>query len=123
MARTIGSVVAEARTLLQDKVALVASGSGYRYSDAELMEAFNGALAEMRAKRPDLFLELGLRVPLPVYDSTSFALPFPVDERYYNAVVYYVVGRTELREDTFSDDSRATVLMNKFASQLLSVQS
>lgn len=119
MARTIGSLVAEARTLLQDKVA----APGYRYSDDELMEAFNGALVEARAKRPDLFLALGLRNDLPTYVAADFAQAFPIESSAYDAVLYFVVGRTELRDDTFADDSRATGLMNKFASQLLQVAS
>ena len=119
MARTIGSVLAEARTLLQDKVALPA----YRYSDAELIEAFNGAMVEARAKRPDLFLVSGLRTPVVAYTTASVGLDFPLDLSVYDAFVYYVVGRSELREDTFSEDGRATVLMNKFVSQLTSVVS
>ncbi len=119
MARTIGSVLAEARTLLQDKVALPA----YRYTDPELLEAFNGAMVEARAKRPDLFLALGLRTPVTTYATTAVALPFPLDFSVYDAFVYYVVGRSELREDTFADDGRAAVLMNKFVSQLLKFES
>lgn len=118
-ARTIGTLVAEARTLLQDKVPLPA----YRYSDDELMEAFNGAMSEARAKRPDLFLDLGLRTPLPIYTSADFALPFPLDMTVYNAFMYYLVGRSEMRDDTFVDNSRATVFINKFVNQLLQVVS
>lgn len=125
MARTLGTLIAEARTMLQDKVPLNdVGGTGYRYSDDELFEALNGAFVEARAKRPDLFMDMGLRNALPSFNaSTDQSIPFPLDIQYYNAFVYYVVGRTELREDTFSNDSRAVVLMNKFASQLLSVQS
>lgn len=120
MANTIGDLIGEARTLLQDKVQLPV----YRYSDDELMRTFNAAMNEVRTKRPDLFLGLGLRTPLTVYvvpgDLTT---TFPFDMSVYNAVVYYLVGRTELREDTFADDSRAVGMMNKFNAQLLSLQS
>lgn len=127
--RTIGTALVEARTLLQDEVqnfTSVQQGGGLpivRYSDAELLDAFNGAMAEARTKRPDLFLAIGLRTPLPYYTVADINLPFPLDLGTYNAFVYYVVGRTELREDTFAVDGRATVLMNKFVAQLLQASS
>lgn len=119
MPHTIGSMVAEARTLLQDKTPVPA----IRYSDAEMLEAFNGALAEARAKRPDLFLLRGLRTALPIYSTSDLDNDFPLDPGYVPAFVYYLVGRGELREDPFAQDNRAVVLMNKFISQLLTVQS
>lgn len=119
--RSIGSVLTEARTLLQDKDN---TNPAYRYSDAELMEAFNGAMAEVKLKRPDLFLGLfDLRATLPLYLTTDMALVFPLPEIYYNAVIYYVVGRSSLRDDTYADDSRAVTMMNKFTSQLLVMSS
>jgi hypothetical protein len=119
MANTIGDVVAGARTLLQDKTPLPA----VRYSDAEMLEAFNDAMAEARGKRPDLFLALGLRTPLPTYTVADLDEEFPLDPIVRPAFVYYLVGRAELREDPFAQDGRAVVLMNKFVSQLLTVQS
>lgn len=120
--RTIGTVLLEARTLLHDTDN---TNPAYRYSDADLLESFNGAMAEVRAKRPDLFLgtSWGLRGGIPYYSSANLALPFPLDPVCYNACVYYVVGRTSMRDDTFADDSRAVTLMNKFVSQLLQVAS
>lgn len=117
--RTLGTLVAEARTLLQDKDA-----DGYRYTDAELFEAINGAFMEARTKRPDLYLPSGLRNAWPVYvAATDMNVAFPLDPSVYTSVLYYVVGRTELREDTFSQDSRAVSMMNKFVSQLLGLAS
>jgi hypothetical protein len=122
MARTFGIMIGEARTILQDK--LPTSGSALRYSDAEMFEAINAMLADVRTKRPDLFLPLGLRLPLAYYDAaTDMNTAFPLDVSCYNAFVYYLVGRAELREDTFSDDGRAVALMNKAVSQLLTLAS
>lgn len=120
--RSIATVLMEARTLLSD---LDNSNPAYRYSDDQLLEAFNGAMIEARSKRPDLFLDpsLGLRNPVPYYTTDNTASPFPLDLSVYNAFVYYVVGRTSLRDDTYADNSRATELMNKFVSQLTSVVS
>lgn len=119
MPRTLGTLVTEARTLLQDKTQVDGS---YRYSDAEIFENLNGAFLEVRAKRPDLFLDIGLRADVPTYNAaTDTGVAFPLDSSVYTTVLYYLVGRTELREDTFATDGRAVALMNKFVSQLLGV--
>lgn len=95
-----------------------------RYSDADLIAAFNDALLQARAKRPDLFLDMGLRNAVPQYTMpTDSTVLFPLDPTVYPAFLYYVVGRSELREDTFTQDGRAVTLLNKFASQLLQVAS
>jgi hypothetical protein len=121
VAYTIGGLLTEARGVLND---VVPTDGATRYSDADLIGAFNDALVQARVKRPDLFLDMGLRNAVPQYampnDTTT---PFPLDYGVYPAILYYVVGRSEMREDTFSDDNRAAVLMNKFVSQLLQVQS
>lgn len=120
MTLTIGQVLAEARGILNDTTPI----TGLRYTDADLIAAFNDALIQARAKRPDVFLDMGLRNIVPRYvmpDDTDVV--FPIDQMYYPAVLFYVVGRSEIREDTFANDSRAVVLMNKFVSQLLQVAS
>lgn len=122
MALTIGGLLTEARGILNDVVPL--SGGVTRYSDQDLVAAFNDALLQARGKRPDLFLSMGLRNPVPQYVMPYDAnTVFPLDPMVYPAFKYYVVGLSELREDTFADDGRATTLMNKFASQLLQVAS
>jgi hypothetical protein len=120
--RTFGTLIAEARTLLQDKVPTV--DGQLRTSDAEHFEAINGFMAEVRTKRPDLFLPMGLRTDLPFYAApTDMTTAFPLDLQAYQAMLYYVAGRAELKDDTFADDARAVTLLNKAVSQLLTVQS
>lgn len=122
MALTFGTLISDARTLLQDK--LPTSGGALRYSDDEMFEAVNRMMLEVRTKRPELFLPMGMRKPIPVYTAArDMNTPFPLDLSCFSAFVYYLVGSAELREDTFSDDSRAVSLMNKAVSQLLTVQS
>jgi hypothetical protein len=122
MGRTFATLIGEARTMLQDKIGT--SGGALRYTDDEMFEAINSMLAEVRTKRPDLFLPLGLRQPLAFYTAAQdMGTAFPLDTSVYSAFVYYLVGRAELREDTFSDDSRAVSMMNKAVSQLLTIQS
>lgn len=118
---TIGRLLGDARAILNDVVPITGS---VRYSDEDLIQAFNTALLEIRAKRPDAFLALGLRLPVPQYKMPDDAgVAFPLDQTFYPACLYYVVGRSELREDEFTQDSRAVALMNKFVSQLLQVSS
>jgi hypothetical protein len=119
MPRKFSDLINEARTLLQDHIPT--SGGVQRYSDFEMLEAINTFVTEVRAKRPDLFIPMGLRQPVPYYTTTDTV--FPLDLSVWSAFVYYLVGRAELREDTWSDDGRATAMMNKAVSQLLSVQS
>ncbi len=124
MALTIGGLLSEARGILNDVVPMASSGGTTRYSDTDLINAFNDALIQARAKRPDLFLDMGLRNAVPQYAMPGDSgTTFPLDASVYPAFLYYIVGRSELREDTFADNGRAVVLMNKFVSQLLATQS
>jgi hypothetical protein len=121
MTRTVGELIGEARILLNDTIPI----SGLpRYEDNELTAALNDGLLQTRAKRPDAFLRYGLRLPVPVYIlPDDDATIFPIDDQFYSPLLFYVVGRSELTEDTFSDDGRAVALMSKFVSQLLKVAS
>ena len=51
MTRTFGTLIGEARTLLQDK--LPTTGGALRYTDDEMFECINAMLTEVRTKRPD----------------------------------------------------------------------
>lgn len=115
--RTVGQLLSEARLLLNDVVPI--SGSP-RFTDANLAATLNEALLEVRAKRPDAWLSFGLRNSIPQYqmpDDTDTV--FPIEDQFYSPLLFFVVGRSELVEDTFADNGRAVSLMNKFVSQLL----
>lgn len=122
MARTIGELLLEARGVLQDVVQQQAAGA-FRYSDADMISYFNDALLQARSKRPDAFLDMGLRNAVPQYTTADTAVVFPIDMAYWSAFLFYIIGMCEIREDTFSDDSRAVTMLNKFVSQLLQVAS
>jgi len=118
---TIGRMLSDARAILNDVVPITGS---VRYSDTDLIQAFNSALAEVRAKRPDAFLATGLRVSVPQYvmpDDTAAA--FPLDSVFYPLCINYIVGRSELREDEFAAEGRAVALLNKFTTGLLGAAS
>src|SRR6188768_1614129 len=105
LGRTFGHLIGEARTLLQDK--LPTSGGALRYTDDEMFESINSFLAEVRTKRPDLWIAHGLRKGVPYYSAaTDMNTVFPLDTSVWSAFVYYLVGRAEMREDTWSEDGR-----------------
>jgi hypothetical protein len=109
----------QVRAILNDRIQ---ENGSYRYSSQDLYDAFNDALQQARYKRPDAFLSLGLRNTLPQYQAaTDGAVPFPIEAVYFPAFVFYVTGRTEMREDTFADDKRAPMLLQKFTQMLLQV--
>jgi hypothetical protein len=114
---TVGQYMEEARRLLQDQFV------PYRYPDEDLVEAMNIGLMEARRLRADLFLPL---FEVPWVDSggtIDTAAPITMDPMYRPALVYYVVGRMQLRDDEPTVDQRAASLMTKFTAQLLTITS
>jgi hypothetical protein len=113
---TIGDLFAASRTILNDQPS---DAGPVRYSDGELIQAFNQALIEARARRPDAFLGVGLRETVPFYTADDLDAMFPLDQMFYPLFVYYVVGWSELREDEFTNVTAAVAYMNRFASGLI----
>jgi hypothetical protein len=115
--RTMGALLAEARGLLNDTVPI--SGAP-RFTDAELIGIVNEALLQIRSKRPDAWLTFGLRKSVPTYTMPADAgTVLPIEDQFYSPILFYVVGRSELVEDTFADNGRAITLMGKFTTLLL----
>jgi hypothetical protein len=46
-----------------------------------------------------------------------------MDPMYRSALVYYIVGRAQLRDDESTTDQRASALLTKFVGQMLTIQS
>lgn len=117
MPRTYSQVIQRARRILQDE-----DVDNYRYSDESLADSVNDALLEVRRVRPDLFLSDSFVVTdviLADMDTTNI----PVEDFYFQSLVYLVSGYAMLRDDEYSLDSRAVNLLNKGVAQLLSVAS
>jgi hypothetical protein len=112
---TVQDYLDKARVLLQDTV------QPYRYSDAELVSCLDEAILECRRLRPDL-LRNYFRTSLPDFSPTALTAPVPIDPQYRMAFVYYVTGQAQLRDEENTQDARATVFLNKFVSQLLTIQ-
>src|SRR5262245_55055095 len=108
---TVQQYLDESRRLLQDQTA------PYRYPDVDLVEALNIGLTEARRLRADLFL--------PSFSIPQYAAPadvskdVPFDPMYRSALVYYMVGRAQARDDEDTTDSRASAFLTKFTQQLL----
>lgn len=97
---TIDNLVTQARDLLQDTV------EPYRFSDDRLIRSVNNAFNEAYRKRPDIFIDLDLAIP-----EVTITDDFPLDTQFFPAFIDYVVGFTELADDEFAVDGRATALM------------
>ncbi len=111
---TVTDMVRIARTLTQDTRV-----GHYRYSDNEFLDALNAAMLEVRRVRPDLLL--GYK-KAPSYSSVGNDI-VAVDEQYRMSLVYYMIGHVHLRDEEDTQDARATVFMNKFVSQMLTIVS
>jgi hypothetical protein len=111
---TVANYITDARVLLQDTV------SPYRYSSAEIVENLNLGLLEMRRLRPDLLMST-FRSSIPSYSASSTSTSVAVDVQYRMALLYYICGQAQLRDDEATQDSRASVFLNKFVSQMLTV--
>jgi hypothetical protein len=113
---TVADYISNARVLLQDTVAT------YRYSDAELVGSLNLGLLEMRRLRPELMRSY-FRTSIPTFSSTTTGASVPLDPQYRVALLYYICGNAQLRDDENTQDARATVFLNKFVAQMLTIQS
>src|SRR5687767_4210388 len=114
---TVAQYVSEARILLQDQVV------PYRYADIEIVSALNIGMLEAKKLRADLFLPV---FDIPYIDTAGTidtAAKVPMDPMYRSALVYYIVGRMQLRDDEPTTDQRAGAFLQKFVQQLMTVQS
>lgn len=114
---TVADYLSMARTLLQDEV-----DSPYRYTDTELCLNLSAAFLEVRRLRPDAVASY-FRTSLPSFSAATPSASVPMDEQYRLALVYYIVGMAQLRDDEGTTDARATVFLNKFVSQFLTIAS
>lgn len=124
MAKTLDDLVDEIRLMLKDRRV------PYRYTQADVIEAINTALREVKRVRPDAWLSCcvdgtdgGGTIDMPDYTEADLGLlpatAFPIDEIFYMAVVFHVVGKLQLGDDEFAVDNRAMSLLASFRQILL----
>lgn len=112
---TVGQYIAECRVLLQDKF------SPFRYSDEEIVTGLSIGLQEVARLRADLLLP-DFTIPEAAFPVVP-SFPIPLDPMYRSALIYYVVGRMQLRDDEQTTDQRAAAMLQKFTQQLLVINS
>lgn len=112
---TVQDFIDRCRQLLLDKVA------PFRYSDDSLVSGLNDAILEARRIRPDL-LAAYFNTAIPQYSAAAPTATVFIDQMYRSAFVYYMCGQAQLRDDENNEDARATIFLNKFTSQLLTIQ-
>jgi hypothetical protein len=105
---TVSDYVSYARILLQDQV-----DSPYRYPDSDLVTGLNLAFPEAKLLRPDLFLTTQLQAFSGV-DGTVVTF----EPMYAIALVYYMCGQAQLRDDEEVQDQRAAAFLSLFAQKL-----
>jgi len=113
---TVQDYVDQARVLLQDTYA-----AGYRYATSDLVEALNIATMEGVRLRPDLFFKAMRDDSYPVYSESNLSKTVVFGSRYQFALLSFMVGMAQLRDNEDNQDSRAVTLLNKFVSQLISI--
>lgn len=113
---TVGDYINETRVLLQDLY------DPYRYSDAELVSGLNIAMLEARRLRADLFLPV-FDIPYLSPGTINLTAKVAMDPMYRPAIVYYMVGRAQLRDDESTTDQRSAAFLQKFTSQLMVIAS
>lgn len=112
---TVQDYVTEARVLLLDQ------NVPYRYADSDLVSGLNIAVLEARRLRPEIFQGY-FKTTLPSFTAASMSTQqVPVDAQYRAAFLYYICGHAQLRDEENTQDGRAAAFLNKFTSQLLSL--
>jgi len=112
---TVAQYIARTRTLILDEA------EPYRYSTVDLVEALNMGILEARRLRPELFRTY-FRTNLPEFSATALTAAVDIDPQYRVAFVYYMAGQAQLRDDENVQDSRAASFLNKFTTQMTSLQ-
>lgn len=113
---TVQDYIDRARVLLLDQ------SQPYRYPDADLVENLNMGFLEIRRLRPDIVSKYFLTT-LPDFTTAQMSSTVPLDPMYRVALLYYICGHAQLRDDENTQDARATIFLNKFTAQMLTIQS
>lgn len=111
MLDVVSDYIDYARELLQDT-----KNSPYRFSDTSLVRALALSLPEAQKLRPDLFIN----VTIPTI-SANDGTAVPMDPMYRTALVYYMVGIAQLRDDEEVQDQRAAAFLGMFQAKLTTV--
>lgn len=110
---TVADYIADARTLLQDKI------PPYRYDDPSLLVALNVTMLEASRLRADLFVwNLGAKGQVQAFravDDTHVAIEPP----FRLAVLHGLCGHAIERDQEDYQDARATIFLGLFSTGLV----
>jgi hypothetical protein len=110
---SVADYVADARTLLQDKI------EPFRYDDLSLLTAFNVTLTEARRLRPDLFVYNGSRGQVQAFtvvDDTYVEM----EPQFRLSILHGLCGHALERDQEDYQDSRASAFLGMFTAGLVS---
>lgn len=102
-------LINQVRTLLQDTDNL--SGE-YRYSTDSIVMNLNQGMLELYRMRPDAFMANNWIVPQ--FSVFTLGAPLVIEQQLVPALVYYVVGLTQARDDEQNQDTRAFGILKMF---------
>ena len=107
---TFQSVIDDARVFLKD-------ADKVRYTDANLLTYANDVVRECKRIRPDFFLGsystvLGTFV-------LADTVPIPIE--YHQFLKDFIIGRAEMVDDEYANESRAVTLLIRFKNGMTSV--
>ena len=115
--RTANDAIVETRLILQDTV------TPYRYPTGDLIRYLNNGLYALKRLRPDAFLSYYNRdLPQFVDAPESLDTKLPFATIFFEPIVMYMSGFAEMRDDEFTVDQRAGILLHSFAAQLTAPQ-
>jgi hypothetical protein len=100
---TIATIISNARVILNDT-------DSVRYTDSQLVTYANEAVKLAKRLRPDLFFG-SYSTALATLTSASES---PLDVVYDPALVDFIVGRAETRDDEYVVAGRATLFLQSF---------
>ena len=106
----VGEIIAQVRDVLQDL-----DTDDIRYPTSSLIRALNLAVLQTRGLRPDYFVGT-FTTPIPRITSEGEDIPLP--DELLGPLVQYVAGWAEMRDDEFTIDSRAAILLKSYEAQL-----
>jgi len=113
MARTIDSVIQQARTVLKD------ARQPYRSDDDRLLSYLNTAFEDAYRMRPDLFLPTLIGPPTYTDADLTASTEFPLEAQFISPFIDYVVGYVSASDDEFVNDQRALAFLNRFSQKLI----
>jgi len=109
------SLIFEARVVLQD-----GDETCYRYPDSMILNALNRGLNDLERIRPEAYWERG-GVPEITTENWTATVALDLDMRFYEPLMWYIVGSMDLSEDAYVQSGRAAANFNRFRTQCLRV--